>query len=80
MLVKGSNLSPKLRKEVLARYPYRWTVDNTRREYFWKDSKNKPTMALATDEEWLAAHAFYVTQKGELDARRHHCEPAFMAD
>jgi hypothetical protein len=32
------------------------------------------------DDQWLAAHAFYVTRAGRLARNRSHCEPAFLAD
>jgi hypothetical protein len=31
------------------------------------------------DSQWLAEHAFYVTEDGRLDERYCHCEPAYLA-
>lgn len=32
------------------------------------------------DDEWLRAHAFYVTRIGRLDLRYRHCEPDYFAE
>jgi hypothetical protein len=33
-----------------------------------------------TDDVWLAKHAFYVTNAGELSRAHHRCEPACLAE
>lgn len=77
-LVRGDQLPSDLRREVLARYPYRWTSDNPRRESAWRNIEGKPTIPLVSDAQWLRDHAFYVTDRGTLDKRRNkHAEPAY---
>jgi hypothetical protein len=80
-IVRGDKLPPKLQREVLAMYVYRWTVDNTQRERAWNGIAGQPTIPLITDDQWLREHAFFVTKCGTLDKRRnHHAQPAYMAD
>lgn len=79
MLVKGNNLNPKTRAEVLRAFIYRWTTGNQRRAEAWK-GLDTPTIPLQSDEQWLAEHAFHVNKDGRLAANRHHAEPAFLAD
>lgn len=79
-LVRGDQLPSDLRREILASYPYRWTSDNRDRERVWRSIEGAPTIPLVSDEQWLHAHAFYVTDRGTLDKRKKHAEPAYMIE
>jgi hypothetical protein len=79
-LVRGDRLPSDLRREVLARYVYRWTSDNPDRERMWRGREGAPTIPLVSDAQWLRDHAFYVTARGTLDRRRASAEPAYMAE
>jgi hypothetical protein len=79
-LVRGDRLPSDLRRQVLSRYVHRWTSDNRDRERVWRGVKGAPTIPLQSDDQWLREHAFWVTSKGTLDARRKHAEPAFMIE
>jgi len=78
-LVLGTHLTPAQQAEVKRAYIYRWTIENSNRERAYR-GLNPPTLPPTTDEQWLADHAFYVTNTGQLSRRHNHCEPAFMAD
>ncbi len=78
-LVNGSKLTDTTKRLVLDAYGYRWTVENKTRARQWLRGQ-VPTIPPVPDSEWLANHAFYVKQNGELDGRYGHCEPACMAD
>lgn len=94
ILVKGNELPFSLQTEVLRAYVHRWTHENARQTY--NDAcpaciQGKPTTMtveqwhkyhnpMITDQEWLAAHAFYVTKRNTLDARRHFAKPAYLVD
>ena len=78
-LVKGDHLTESVRKEVLAAYVYRLTTENGYPEHMpWPASLGKATVPAQTDAEWLASHAFWVTDAGHLAKNRHHCEPLSM--
>ena len=78
-LVRGTDLSPLARAEVLKVFVYRWTVENPNRERAWKGAKlHAPTMALVFDDEWLKDHAFWITKAGRLARNRQHAEPASL--
>jgi hypothetical protein len=82
MLTIGSQLSPKLQREVLNAYVYRNTAENRRARpdlYAAGGLMESCTVPPVTDQEWLASHAFNVTRNGTLDARKRHAEPAWMA-
>ncbi len=81
MLIRGSDLNPEQRRQVLAAYIYRWTLENTRRAEAWRGIEGAPTIPLQTDQEWLAEHAFHFTRDGRcMMANRHRAEPVYMAD
>ena len=82
MLIKGENLTEAQKGEVLNAYGYRWTIENQKRAALrsFHIQKNLPKDMLISDWQWIKDHAFYITQKGHLDARRRHCEPAFMVE
>ena len=75
-LIKGSELSPVTRAEVLRTFTYRLTTENG----YPKRNPCGASVPAVSDAEWLAAHAFYVRKDGALAANRRHCEPAYMAD
>ena len=80
-LVRGDQLPSDLRREILSKYPYRWTSDNSERERVWRNIEGKPTIPLVSDAQWLREHAFYVTDRGTLDKRRNkHAGPAYMIE
>ncbi len=79
-LIKGDNLTASQRREVLARYIYRWTIENRQRTHAWRRMDGRPTMPLETDAAWLSSHAFHITDKGVLSDRHSHCESVYMAD
>jgi hypothetical protein len=77
MMIEGKDLTPLQRSEVLATFIYRWTADNHRREQAWSlvPEKNRPTIALISDDEWLRTHAFYFVADGSrLSMRRRYAE------
>lgn len=37
-------------------------------------------VAPISDAQWLAEHAFYVTNAGSLSRKHSHCEPYYMAE
>jgi hypothetical protein len=78
-LIRGDKLQNHLKQEVLRKFIYRWTSDNTQREYAWRGISGKPRIPLISDAQWLREHAFHVTKAGKLDERHHHAEPGFMA-
>lgn len=80
-LVKGNELPREIQEQVKRAYIYRWTIDNKRRKDAWAGIQGQPTIPLQTDAEWLAEHAFYVTDSGQRLSKRHtHCEPHYVAD
>lgn len=78
-IIRGDKLPYHLQQEVLRKFIYRWTSDNTQRDYAWSKISGKPRIPLITDAQWLREHAFHVTKAGKLDLRHHHAEPGFMA-
>lgn len=66
-LVRGSDLSPSIKAEVLRSYVHRLTVENG----YPKRNPTGATVAPITDAEWLAQYGFHVTAKGTLDKRHH---------
>lgn len=77
-LIKGNKLNADQKRQVLAAYIHRWTVENPNPCIIKR--RQGMTIPLLTDEQWLAEHAFYFTKSGRLALNRRHCEPAFMAD
>jgi hypothetical protein len=83
MLIKGSKLTVTQRQQVLAAFPYRWTVENCQRAatFMQRGGYGAPTTAPETDAAWIDAHAFHFLKDGSrLVARRNYAEPAYMAD
>lgn len=79
MLILGSELNGSQRNQVLGAFGYRWTLENKRRATNWH-GVSQPTIALQSDEQWLAEHAFYFVADGSrLMANRRHCEPSYIA-
>jgi hypothetical protein len=73
-LVKGGDLTPAQREEVLRAFVHRNTVE--------RPDRTLPGMVMvrSSDEEWLQEHAFYITVKGRLAQVPTYCEPHYMAD
>lgn len=81
MLIKGDELNADQKKQVLAAFGYRWTVDNRQRRIMWAGISGAPTTPLVTDEQWLKEHAFHFTKDGaRLKVKPRHCVPAYMAE
>jgi hypothetical protein len=77
--VRGDECSPATIAEIKGAFGYRWTFENERRVSWWAPfvaQGTAPTMALVSDAEWLAEHAFRVRADGHLDARYGYSEPA----
>ena len=93
-LVRGDQLTPEMRRQVEDAFMYRWTKENKRRGSVYHCDKcdvvnnpfqgsnaeghQHPTIPLQTDAEWLHEHAFYFTNAGKLQPRR-HAVPAYLA-
>ena len=75
-LITGDKLSARLQAEVLRAYTFRTTIENG----YPRRNPCKARIAAITDRQWLVDHAFYITKRGTLDARRRHAEPAYLAD
>lgn len=75
-LTRGDKLPADLRAQVLNSYIYRLTTENG---YPARNPCHARVPAI-TDAEWLAEHAFYVTKRGTLDARRNSAEPAYLIE
>lgn len=75
-LITGDKLPARLQAEALQACIYRTTIENG---YQRRNPCGARTAAI-TDRQWLAEHAFYVTKRGTLDARKRHAEPAYLAD
>ena len=83
MLIKGTQLNPRQREQVLAAYIYRWTRDNPHRERSWQGFKPpvRPTIPLISDDEWLKQYAFNFVEDGSrLHARRKYAVPVYGCD
>jgi hypothetical protein len=78
-LIKGIQLSEQQKRQVLAAFIYRWTVDNHQREAAWNhsvpDKTQWPRIPLITDYEWLTRYSFYFTPAGSLSAKKKYAEP-----
>jgi hypothetical protein len=95
-LVKGPELPPDLKADVLRCFVHRWTHENAKQTYGGRcpacvqrapdplEVNGVPWheyhVPLVSDAEWLAAHAFYVTRDGRLSSRHNHAEPAYLAE
>jgi hypothetical protein len=76
-LVKGSELTPDQRSQVLNAFVYRHTIQHPSPQSYAKGRAPTPTQ---TDDDWLREHAFHFTKNGRLAMNRHYAEPAFMVD
>jgi hypothetical protein len=79
-LIKGTDLNPAQRAQVLSAFIYRWTSDNSQRPYVYHAcptcdirtpfvgpsaaGHNHPTVPLETDDQWLTARAFWFLNDG----------------
>lgn len=80
MLIKGIDLNPKQKQQVLATFVHRCTYENGLTMQSWKLCKTNKQYMLS-DNDWLAEHAFYFIKDGSrLSAKHKQCEPSFMAD
>lgn len=78
-LIKGIDLTPSQKAQVLRSFIYRWTADNHQREAAWAHSvPNRlewPRIPLITDYEWLTRYSFYFTPVGRLSEKQTWAEP-----
>lgn len=75
--IKGSELSPELRRHALNAFPFRMTHESVQR---WPECsehmrKGGYRMPLKSDAEWLEETGFYVTIEGHLSERHRYCQP-----
>jgi len=81
MLIKGENLNPKQKAEVLNAFIYRWTKDNNRREEVYHNIGKPSLPLLQSDDEWLAERSFHFVKDGSrLSGNWKHAELAYLAD
>ena len=66
-LVKGSNLTPAQRREVLAAFVHRHMSIG-------------PDKPYTSDDDWVKQHAFYIKKDGHLADSPKRCEPVYLAD
>ena len=82
MLVKGSDLNSEQRKEVLARFTFRWTHENVNA---LGDKHPHPQISrvsftpLISDEEWLQGLSFHIKADGSL-SRKNNTHPRMAID
>lgn len=92
MLIRGDKLTTEQRRQVLAAFVHRHTIENARTRgvkcVMCADSVPPPHdgswharhVAVQTDDQWLADHAFHFVKDGSrLHDRRHFAEPAYLA-
>ncbi len=76
MWIRGSDLSPALRRAALRRYCMRLTQENGNRV-----RATLPREQWPTDAEWVNGHAFAIVRDGSrFDERVRHCVPHYLAD
>lgn len=75
-LIKGSELTQQTKREVLASFVYRPTIENG----YPRHNPCGARVPAVSDEQWLKEHAFYVTKQGRLALNRHYAKPAFMVE
>lgn len=74
MLIKGVDLNPQQRCQVLAAFVHRHTVEHP----YPISRPGKPTQ---TDDQWLASLAFHFIKDGSrLAGNRRHAEPVFRVE
>jgi len=72
MLIRGSDLGPKLQAEVKAAYVHRFTGEH---KPGWVTTTGAPyRVQFKDDADWLANTFFHITKQGELNKRIKHCE------
>ena len=69
----GSELSPSVRNECLARFVHRFTGQHRPAWYNRPDCMACPVQ-FVDDEDWLAHTRFHVTKTGKLDGQFDSCE------
>jgi len=75
MEIRGSDLSPELQREALARFPHRYTRDNIpeyARNLLRPNGQPYPVQ-FASDADWLANTWFEVTKQGQFSDRNRFC-------
>ena len=75
-LVKGAELAPSTRREVLSAFIYRLTIENG----YPGRNPCKARVPAISDAQWLQEHAFWVTKAGRLARNHHRAEPVYMAE
>lgn len=104
MLIKGIDLTPAQRTQVLEAYVHRWTHENSQQTYqgrcpgceqsrpfpmvcgndrkvYSRSEWHAYHVALTTDDQWLADHAFHFVKDGSrLSETQHYAEPVYMAE
>ncbi len=73
-LITGDKLNAYTRAEVLRAYTYRLTIENG----YPARNPCGATVPPISDAQWLAEHAFWVTNSGRLALNRTHAEPAYI--
>jgi len=72
-LVPGHLLSGVQRKEVLAAFLYRNTLENP------QGAKHTgETLSPVSDDHWIKTHAFYIRNDGKLAKKPSYCEPYYL--
>lgn len=71
-LVKGTNLSEQQRRNVLAAFPYRHTVERP------DPARQQPP--AYSDADFVQRYAFYMRNDGRLADRPNHCVPIALYD
>lgn len=74
VLIRGDRLNERQRRQVLAAFVHRNTVEKP-------DPRQGIRQRKEMDAEWLAAHSFWFINDGSrLAANVKHCEPAFLTE
>jgi len=74
MLIKGTDLNEKQKKQVCNAFVYRWTFENYDRASQGYGRLGCPTIGLIWDDDWLSQYSFHFVKDGSrLAANRHHC-------
>lgn len=68
--IRGDQMSPKLRREALARFVHRFTKDHVPH---WSKSNPACPVQFASDADWLEHTDFTITKQGELHRGVRYC-------
>jgi len=81
MRIRGTDLTPRQREEVLRAFVHRWTKDNPQLREAWAGRPGRPTGQLISDDEWIITHAFHFVKDGSrLTRNRRYAEPVYATD